>query len=260
MFEAVRSRNAPPRSRTLERLRQEHRDLDAAIEALGAVGRATSCRSSALKKRKLRDRLSFVEDQLTPFIIASRASRPCPPAPAFVYPRFCPPARRPCRNPSSEAPSQSPSSWGASPTGDHAPRRRDAHGARRRPRGADRLAHRTPDRLVKFAKRRQDEASDHHRGAGGAVHFAGHDRLHDAAAGIRRAGRSKALSGQDSLLSIVQMPAGVPVGTLAIGRAGAVNAAPGGGRPGAARRGAGRPGSTRLAVEADRFGCGTPER
>ena len=56
----------------LERLRQEHRDLDAAIDALGAVGAVDQLQIQRLKKRKLvlRDRLSFVEDQLTPDIIA----------------------------------------------------------------------------------------------------------------------------------------------------------------------------------------------
>lgn len=56
----------------LERLKQEHRDLDAAIEALGAVGASDQLQIQRLKKRKLalRDRLSFVEDQLTPDIIA----------------------------------------------------------------------------------------------------------------------------------------------------------------------------------------------
>ena len=56
----------------LERLRQEHRDLDAAIDALAAVGAVDQLQIQRLKKRKLvlRDRLSFVEDQLTPDIIA----------------------------------------------------------------------------------------------------------------------------------------------------------------------------------------------
>src|SRR5487761_2321610 len=56
----------------LERLRQEHRDLDAAIDALAAVGPGDQLQVQRLKKRKLalRDRLSFVEDQLTPDIIA----------------------------------------------------------------------------------------------------------------------------------------------------------------------------------------------
>lgn len=56
----------------LERLKQEHRDLDAAIDALVAVGAVDQLQIQRLKKRKLalRDRLSFVEDQLTPDIIA----------------------------------------------------------------------------------------------------------------------------------------------------------------------------------------------
>ena len=56
----------------LERLRQEHRDLDAAIEALQAVPGADLLQVQRLKKRKLilRDRISFIEDQLTPDIIA----------------------------------------------------------------------------------------------------------------------------------------------------------------------------------------------
>ena len=63
-------------------------------------------------------------------------------------------------------------------------------------------------------------------GAGGAAHLPGMTAAKTDAAGARRAGRVEgALQGMDSLLSIVQMPAGIPVGTLAIGRAGAVNAA-----------------------------------
>ena len=56
----------------LERLKQEHRDLDAAIDALSTVGSGDQLQVQRLKKRKLalRDRLSFVEDQLTPDIIA----------------------------------------------------------------------------------------------------------------------------------------------------------------------------------------------
>jgi 5-(carboxyamino)imidazole ribonucleotide mutase len=87
-------------------------------------------------------------------------------------------------------------------------------------------AHRTPDRLYAFAKgAKAAGVKIIIAGAGGAAHLPGM-----AAAltplpvfGVPMA--SKALSGQDSLLSIVQMPAGIPVGTLAIGRAGAVNAA-----------------------------------
>ena len=56
----------------MERLRQEHRDLDAAIEALSAVGAIDQLQVQRLKNRKLvlRDRVSFIEDQLTPDIIA----------------------------------------------------------------------------------------------------------------------------------------------------------------------------------------------
>ena len=61
-------------------------------------------------------------------------------------------------------------------------------------------------------------------GAGGAAHLPGMIAALTAAAGARRAGRKQALKGLDSLLSIVQMPGGVPVGTLAIGKAGAINA------------------------------------
>jgi 5-(carboxyamino)imidazole ribonucleotide mutase len=87
-------------------------------------------------------------------------------------------------------------------------------------------AHRTPARLVKFA---QDAADDGFQviiaGAGGAAHLPGMvaSMTHLPVLGVPV--QSKALSGQDSLLSIVQMPAGIPVGTLAIGEAGATNAA-----------------------------------
>ena len=86
-------------------------------------------------------------------------------------------------------------------------------------------AHRTPDRLVKFA---QGAAAEGFKviiaGAGGAAHLPGMvaSMTHLPVLGVPV--QSKALSGQDSLLSIVQMPAGVPVGTLAIGEAGATNA------------------------------------
>jgi 5-(carboxyamino)imidazole ribonucleotide mutase len=87
-------------------------------------------------------------------------------------------------------------------------------------------AHRTPDLLFQFAE------SAHERGieviiagAGGAAHLPGMtaSKTHLPVLGVPI--QSKALNGLDSLLSIVQMPAGIPVGTLAIGRAGAVNAA-----------------------------------
>lgn len=87
-------------------------------------------------------------------------------------------------------------------------------------------AHRTPDRLVSFAKGARDEGF--HviiAGAGGAAHLPGMTAAFTPLPVFGVPVESKALSGQDSLLSIVQMPAGIPVGTLAIGKAGAVNAA-----------------------------------
>ena len=87
-------------------------------------------------------------------------------------------------------------------------------------------AHRTPRRLYDFAGTAADRGVRVIiAGAGGAAHLPG------MAAAMTRLPvfgvpvESKALSGQDSLLSIVQMPAGIPVGTLAIGKAGAINAA-----------------------------------
>ena len=86
-------------------------------------------------------------------------------------------------------------------------------------------AHRTPDRMYDFAR---NAAEDGFQviiaGAGGAAHLPGMIAAltHVPVLGVPV--KSKALSGQDSLLSIVQMPAGVPVGTLAIGEAGATNA------------------------------------
>jgi 5-(carboxyamino)imidazole ribonucleotide mutase len=86
-------------------------------------------------------------------------------------------------------------------------------------------AHRTPDRLYSYAK----EAAGRGlkaiiAGAGGAAHLPGMAASMTRLPVLGVPVESKALSGMDSLLSIVQMPAGVPVGTLAIGRAGAVNA------------------------------------
>jgi 5-(carboxyamino)imidazole ribonucleotide mutase len=86
-------------------------------------------------------------------------------------------------------------------------------------------AHRTPDRMVEFAKGAAGEGVDVIiAGAGGAAHLPGMvaAMTHLPVLGVPV--QSKALSGEDSLLSIVQMPAGVPVGTLAIGEAGATNA------------------------------------
>jgi 5-(carboxyamino)imidazole ribonucleotide mutase len=87
-------------------------------------------------------------------------------------------------------------------------------------------AHRTPQRLVEYA------TTAHGRGlkviiagAGGAAHLPGMAASMTTVPVLGVPVESKALKGMDSLLSIVQMPAGIPVGTLAIGRAGAVNAA-----------------------------------
>jgi 5-(carboxyamino)imidazole ribonucleotide mutase len=87
-------------------------------------------------------------------------------------------------------------------------------------------AHRTPDRLVAFAKgAREAGFKVVIAGAGGAAHLPGMTAAMTPLPVFGVPVESKALSGQDSLLSIVQMPAGIPVGTLAIGGAGAVNAA-----------------------------------
>jgi 5-(carboxyamino)imidazole ribonucleotide mutase len=87
-------------------------------------------------------------------------------------------------------------------------------------------AHRTPDRLYAFAKKaKADGFQVVIAGAGGAAHLPGMTAAMTPLPVFGVPVESKALSGQDSLLSIVQMPAGIPVGTLAIGRAGAVNAA-----------------------------------
>ena len=87
-------------------------------------------------------------------------------------------------------------------------------------------AHRTPDRLVAFAKGAR--AAGHRvviAGAGGAAHLPGMAASLTPLPVLGVPVETSALGGRDSLYSIVQMPAGVPVGTLAIGRAGAVNAA-----------------------------------
>lgn len=87
-------------------------------------------------------------------------------------------------------------------------------------------AHRTPDRLVEFAKSARDDGFQVViAGAGGAAHLPGMCAAMTPLPVLGVPVESKALHGQDSLLSIVQMPAGIPVGTLAIGKAGAVNAA-----------------------------------
>ena len=87
-------------------------------------------------------------------------------------------------------------------------------------------AHRTPDRLVAFAKGAKAEGFKVViAGAGGAAHLPGMCAAMTALPVFGVPVESKALSGQDSLLSIVQMPGGIPVGTLAIGKPGAINAA-----------------------------------
>lgn len=86
-------------------------------------------------------------------------------------------------------------------------------------------AHRTPERLYSFA--RSAKASGYKviiAGAGGAAHLPGMTAALTPLPVLGVPVESKALSGQDSLLSIVQMPGGIPVGTLAIGKAGAMNA------------------------------------
>ena len=87
-------------------------------------------------------------------------------------------------------------------------------------------AHRTPDRLYDFSKSAKAQGFKIIiAGAGGAAHLPGMTASMTPLPVLGVPVQSRALSGQDSLLSIVQMPAGIPVGTLAIGRAGAVNAA-----------------------------------
>lgn len=86
-------------------------------------------------------------------------------------------------------------------------------------------AHRTPDRLVDFAKTAVDSGFQVIiAGAGGAAHLPGMVASMTRLPVLGVPVQSKALSGMDSLLSIVQMPGGIPVGTLAIGPAGAKNA------------------------------------
>lgn len=87
-------------------------------------------------------------------------------------------------------------------------------------------AHRTPDRMTAFAKgARKAGLKVIIAGAGGAAHLPGMVAAMTTLPVLGVPVKSKALSGQDSLLSIAQMPAGIPVGTLAIGEAGAANAA-----------------------------------
>jgi 5-(carboxyamino)imidazole ribonucleotide mutase len=87
-------------------------------------------------------------------------------------------------------------------------------------------AHRTPDLLVEFAKTAESRGIEVIiAGAGGAAHLPGMCASQTVLPVLGVPVQSKTLSGIDSLLSIVQMPAGIPVGTLAIGNSGATNAA-----------------------------------
>jgi 5-(carboxyamino)imidazole ribonucleotide mutase len=87
-------------------------------------------------------------------------------------------------------------------------------------------AHRTPDRLRNYAASARDRGLRVIiAGAGGAAHLPGMAAAWTSLPVLGVPVESHALKGMDSLLSIVQMPAGIPVGTLAIGRAGAINAA-----------------------------------
>jgi 5-(carboxyamino)imidazole ribonucleotide mutase len=87
-------------------------------------------------------------------------------------------------------------------------------------------AHRTPDLLHEYAAAAVDRGLQVViAGAGGAAHLPGMAAAKTRLPVLGVPVESKALSGMDSLLSIVQMPAGIPVGTLAIGKAGAINAA-----------------------------------
>lgn len=87
-------------------------------------------------------------------------------------------------------------------------------------------AHRTPDLMAEYAKTAESRGLQVIiAGAGGAAHLPGMVASHTALPVLGVPVQSHALQGLDSLLSIVQMPGGVPVGTMAIGKAGAINAA-----------------------------------
>ncbi|MZG29741.1 MAG: 5-(carboxyamino)imidazole ribonucleotide mutase [Nitrospinae bacterium] len=87
-------------------------------------------------------------------------------------------------------------------------------------------AHRTPDKLFQHAENAEQNGIEVIiAGAGGAAHLPGMMAAKTSLPVLGVPVQSKVLNGVDSLLSIVQMPAGIPVGTLAIGRAGAINAA-----------------------------------
>lgn len=87
-------------------------------------------------------------------------------------------------------------------------------------------AHRTPDKLFQYAENAEKKGLEVIiAGAGGAAHLPGMIAAKTPIPVLGVPVQSKALNGMDSLLSIAQMPAGIPVGTLAIGKAGAINAA-----------------------------------
>ncbi len=87
-------------------------------------------------------------------------------------------------------------------------------------------AHRTPDKLFTYAETAEGKGLEVIiAGAGGAAHLPGMTAAKTLVPVLGVPVQSKALNGMDSLLSITQMPAGIPVGTLAIGKAGAINAA-----------------------------------
>ena len=87
-------------------------------------------------------------------------------------------------------------------------------------------AHRTPDKLFQYAEIAESKGLEVIiAGAGGAAHLPGMTAAKTVLPVLGVPVQSKTLNGMDSLLSIVQMPAGIPVGTLAIGKAGAINAA-----------------------------------
>jgi 5-(carboxyamino)imidazole ribonucleotide mutase len=87
-------------------------------------------------------------------------------------------------------------------------------------------AHRTPDKLFQYAETAETKGLEVIiAGAGGAAHLPGMTAAKTTLPVLGVPIQSKTLNGMDSLLSIVQMPAGIPVGTLAIGKAGAINAA-----------------------------------
>ncbi len=87
-------------------------------------------------------------------------------------------------------------------------------------------AHRTPDKLFQYAENAENNGLEVIiAGAGGAAHLPGMTAAKTPVPVLGVPVQSKALNGMDSLLSMAQMPAGIPVGTLAIGKAGAINAA-----------------------------------